>query len=119
MVAPVLEAQEARQEVAAECLGGFSRQQRRQVVDADDAELGPALDLDRHGGLVKGGSNGVDGDRCKWRRGVCRYIAHHAQLAIGILEALKVDLGELMISSHPIHENDDSKLTKWGILEVR
>jgi len=61
IAAPVVEGQEVGQQVLAEGVRRLPRQQRGEVVDADDAQGGTLIEpVDRNGRLVEGGRNGVD-----------------------------------------------------------
>lgn len=97
VAAPVVQLEQVRQQVVAEGLGGLARQQRRQVVDADDRQ-GGAVDLDGDGRLVEGGGDGVDGHGVEGVGGVGRDVADDGQLAAGAggLERLHVhEVGDL------------------------
>ena len=64
-VLAVLQLQKAGHQGLAEHLGAFPGEERGQVVDADDAErgaLGARGQDDRHGGLVEGGRDIVNGN---------------------------------------------------------
>lgn len=64
-VLAVLQLQKAGHQGLAEHLGALPGEERGQMVNADDAErgtLGARGQDDRHGGLVEGGRDGVDGD---------------------------------------------------------
>lgn len=77
----VLESLQAGQEGRTECLAGLTRQQRRQVIDGDDAEGRTGSRLDRNGRAVEGCVDVVDGNGVVWVGRVAGNIADDAQLA--------------------------------------
>lgn len=65
-IRPILELQQTRQQCFAEHLGAFAGKKRGQVINADDIQWQCRIadrNVYRHGRLVKGRCDVVDGDR--------------------------------------------------------
>jgi hypothetical protein len=95
-VLPVLEAEQTGEQVCAESLRRFAREQTGQVIDADHAEGQTVAALgkrNRHGRLAEGGVDVVDGDRVVGVGGVARDVADDAQAARLRGERLGIDEG--------------------------
>lgn len=105
-VLPVLQLQQAGEEIVSECLARLSREQRRQVINADHRQLGLLLNLNRHRRLVERRSDSVNRDRVVGVGGVSADIADNRQLAVSRIQALVIHkAGDLRVQVNAVNKD--------------